>query len=77
MNQCKSCGGFCKKSGCERQDVRPQSDEAIKAAVLQERERCAAICDIQIASGQLSKLEIYRARFIADAIRNQGKTNDT
>ena len=22
-NQCKSCGGFCKKSGCERENVKP------------------------------------------------------
>ena len=23
INQCKSCGGFCKKSGCERENVKP------------------------------------------------------
>ena len=23
INQCSSCGGFCKKSGCERENVRP------------------------------------------------------
>ena len=22
--QCSSCGGFCKKSGCERENVQPQ-----------------------------------------------------
>lgn len=22
--QCSSCGGFCKKSGCERENVRPK-----------------------------------------------------
>ena len=22
-NQCSSCGGFCKKSGCERENVKP------------------------------------------------------
>jgi hypothetical protein len=24
--QCPSCGGFCKKSGCERENVRPQRE---------------------------------------------------
>lgn len=34
--QCSSCGGFCKKSGCERENVPPQrewvglTDEEIK-----------------------------------------------
>ena len=23
INQCSSCGGFCKKSGCERENVIP------------------------------------------------------
>ena len=23
INQCSSCGGFCKKSGCERENVKP------------------------------------------------------
>jgi hypothetical protein len=23
-NQCSSCGGFCKKSGCERENVKPK-----------------------------------------------------
>ena len=23
INQCHSCGGFCKKSGCERENVKP------------------------------------------------------
>ena len=23
INQCRSCGGFCKKSGCERENVKP------------------------------------------------------
>lgn len=25
MTQCKSCGGFCKKSGCERTNIKPAS----------------------------------------------------
>lgn len=24
INQCSSCGGFCKKSGCEHEDVKPK-----------------------------------------------------
>jgi hypothetical protein len=33
--QCPSCGGFCKKSGCERENVKPKewvglTDEEIK-----------------------------------------------
>ena len=39
INQCSSCGGFCKKSGCERENVKPTTkrtwvgltDEEIKA----------------------------------------------
>ena len=23
INQCSDCGGFCKKSGCERENVKP------------------------------------------------------
>ena len=38
INQCSSCGGFCKKSGCERENVKPTpqrkplTDEEILAA---------------------------------------------
>ena len=39
INQCSSCGGFCKKSGCERENVKPTpqrtwvelTDEEIKS----------------------------------------------
>jgi hypothetical protein len=24
INQCSSCGGFCRKSGCERENVKPE-----------------------------------------------------
>jgi hypothetical protein len=24
INQCSSCGGFCRKSGCERENVKPK-----------------------------------------------------
>jgi len=45
--------------------------ERIAAA---EREACAKVCDVQIASGALTELEKYRAGFIADAIRARGNT---
>jgi len=28
--QCSSCGGFCKKSGCERENVKPEQEPQIK-----------------------------------------------
>ena len=36
--QCSSCGGFCKKSGCERENVKPKewqglTDEEIKEII--------------------------------------------
>jgi hypothetical protein len=30
INQCSSCGGFCKKSGCERENVKPTIRNNIK-----------------------------------------------
>jgi len=38
-----------------------------------EREACAKVCDVQIASEVLTKLEKYRAGFIADVIRARGE----
>ena len=38
-----------------------------------EREACAKVCDVQIASEALTELEKYRAGFIADAIRARGE----
>ena len=28
-NQCSSCGGFCKKSGCERENVKPKPQRTL------------------------------------------------
>lgn len=44
MRQCKSCGGFCKKSRCERANVskdesKPLTDEQINLLDLPEREK--------------------------------------
>ena len=30
INQCSSCGGFCKKSGCERENEKPTIRKNIK-----------------------------------------------
>ena len=30
INQCSDCGGFCKKSGCERENVKPTIRKNIK-----------------------------------------------
>ena len=27
--QCSSCGGFCKKSGCERENVKPEHEPVV------------------------------------------------
>jgi hypothetical protein len=43
------------------------------AGAAAEREACAKVCDEQVASGCLAPLEVYRADFIAAAIRARGK----
>ena len=35
--QCPSCGGFCKKSGCERENVAPTDKQVKEAAALLNR----------------------------------------
>ena len=47
--------------------------DAIKAAVLVEREACAKVCDEQAESPALASLEKYRANFIAEIIRARGQ----
>ena len=34
--QCSSCGGFCKKSGCERENVKPKEWVGLMAKDLAE-----------------------------------------
>ena len=54
----------------------------LAAAILQERERCAAICDTEINPDPLELVSTYNAgcyntaEYLANAIRNQGKPND-
>ena len=36
INQCSSCGGFCKKSGCERENVKPTIRKNIKELTYEE-----------------------------------------
>ena len=39
MNQCNSCGGFCKKSGCERENTQP-NDLADLLASIKSKQQC-------------------------------------
>ena len=54
INQCSDCGGFCKKSGCERENVKPTpqriwigltDDEIYKIAFTLEGEHWKKIAD--------------------------------
>jgi len=31
--QCSSCGGFCKKSGCERENVKPEPEPVAHSVI--------------------------------------------
>jgi hypothetical protein len=39
-NQCKSCGGFCKKSGCERENVKPTPQRTWVGLTVEEAAEC-------------------------------------
>ena len=39
MNQCNSCGGFCKKTGCERENTQP-NDLADLLASIKSKQQC-------------------------------------
>jgi len=49
--QCSSCGGFCKKSGCERENVtippkrEPLTDEVMQKIIKLVAKRCADIAE--------------------------------
>ena len=49
--QCSSCGGFCKKSGCERENVKPKEwvgltdDEIRQLEVMEDEEERKGWCD--------------------------------
>ena len=54
INQCSDCGGFCKRSGCERENVKPTpkrtwvgltDDEIYKIAFTLEGEHWKKIAD--------------------------------
>ena len=59
-----------------------QVNAMIDAAVRQERERCAVICDGEINPNPPEVVSTYNsgcyntAEYLADAIRSQGKTNE-
>jgi hypothetical protein len=58
-NQCKSCGGFCKKSGCERENVKPTPQ---RKPLTNEQ-----IKDIRVACGSPLAIHIEFARAIEAA----------
>lgn len=37
--QCKSCGGFCKKAGCERSNVQPEDSADLLAGIKSKQQR--------------------------------------
>ena len=43
INQCSSCGGFCKKSGCERENVKPTTQRTWVG--LTNKEFAEILCD--------------------------------
>lgn len=46
--QCPSCGGFCKKSGCERENVAPTKREWQGLTLEEANELCyASIAEIE------------------------------
>ena len=57
INQCKSCGGFCKKSGCERANVKPASSMT----------RTELIADLRLNHEYCPKEVILRAADMLDA----------
>ena len=69
INQCSSCGGFCKKSGCERENVKPTpqlkslTDEMVVAAARVLNERQADACGVD----RDDQWAIYSDDFKADA----------
>ena len=40
INQCSDCGGFCKKSGCERENVKTTIRKNIKELTDEEIKSC-------------------------------------
>ena len=40
INQCSSCGGFCKKSGCERENVKPTPKRTWAGLTAEEAAEC-------------------------------------
>ena len=69
INQCSDCGGFCKKSGCERENVKPTpkrkplTDEMVVTAARMLNERQADACGVD----RDDQWAIYCDDFKADA----------
>lgn len=67
--QCPSCGGFCKKSGCERENIKPLGQKRhdlqmlvrdIKA-VVHERDGAISVTEA-IGALEIAKMEIYESQ---------------
>lgn len=57
MTQCKSCGGFCKKSGCERANVDPCSH--FKLGLTNKTKTECPYCEIDACRNEITNLKAY------------------
>lgn len=55
--QCSSCGGFCKKSGCERENVKPKEWVGLTDAQVEEITEYHGIDGLY----ETSRIDFYRA----------------
>jgi hypothetical protein len=55
--QCPSCGGFCKKSGCERENVKPKQWVGLTDAQVEEIAEYHGIDCLY----ETSRIDFYRA----------------
>jgi hypothetical protein len=62
--QCSSCGGFCRKSGCERENVKPQEWQRLTDEEILEEYRQSYGDD-----GNLT--DVYFARAIEAALKEK------
>ena len=61
INQCSSCGGFCKKSGCERENVKPTPKRTWVGLTEEEQLNVFA----ELIAKPRSEYEVYKAYELA------------
>ena len=61
INQCSSCGGFCKKSGCERENVKPTPQRTWVGLTEEEQLNVFA----ELIAKPTSEYEVYKAYELA------------